>query len=140
VSLVFDHSMRTWQFSVGGSCRTLRDPYGAPSARQLLLLAHRGLLEFRDEPGEPLTKLAAAKAIDRTEIVSGRTRTNEDIALEILAVVAECPGANWVEVRSRIRGANVRLPWIRKELALDRRLIVRHEGMRMRLYLPEARR
>jgi hypothetical protein len=139
MSLRFNHTTKAWEFSTGDGWCALHNPYGTPSARQLLVLARAGLLELRDEPGEPLTKLAAAKAIDRAGIASRRgQRTDDEIASEILAVVAEFPGANWGQVRSRVRCAGLRAAWIRKELALDRRLVIRREGQGMRLYLPEA--
>jgi hypothetical protein len=54
-------------FPFGDEWRTLTDPKGAPSGRQLLRLHHLGLLELRDTPGEPITKLDAARAIDQAE-------------------------------------------------------------------------
>jgi hypothetical protein len=136
VSLRFNHATKAWEFSAAGSWCALRNPYGPPSARQLLVLARAGLLELRDEPGEPITKLGAARAVDRAGIA--RRRTDDEIADEILAYVAEHPGANWGQVRSRVRCAGLRAAWIRKELALDRRLVIRRKGQGMRLYLPKA--
>lgn len=140
MSLRFNHSTKAWEFStVDGWC-ALHNPYGSPSARQLLTLARGGLLELREAPAEPLTKLAAAKAIDRAGIASRMPRrTDDEIADEILAYVAEHPGTNWTTVRSRVCGAGIRLAWIRKQLALDRRLVIRREGQGMRLFLPEAK-
>jgi hypothetical protein len=138
MSLRFD-PLTGWVFDTPNRSRPLRDPHGPPSARQLLVLARAGLLELRAEPGEPITKLGAAKAIDCAGIASRSTRrTDDEIAAKILAVVAEHPGANWVEVRSRVCGAGLTLAWIRKQLVLDRRLVVRRDGQRMRLYLPGA--
>lgn len=54
-----------WTFDTPQGPRTLRDPDGPPTARQLLRLAHVGLLELRPVPGRPLSKLDAARAIDR---------------------------------------------------------------------------
>jgi hypothetical protein len=139
VSLRLNHSTKAWEFSAGDGWCALRNPYGSPSARKLLALSRAGLIELCDEPGEPLTKLDAARAIDRAGIASPRARrTDDEIAAEILAVVAECPGGNWIEVRSRVRGTGARLAWIRKELVLDRRLVIRREGQGMRLFLPET--
>ena len=95
MSLRFD-PLTGWVFDTPNGQGILRDPHGPPSARQLLVLARAGLLELRDEPGEPITKLGAARAVDRAGIASRRAqRTDAEIADEILAVVAECPGANW---------------------------------------------
>jgi hypothetical protein len=104
----------------------------------LVALARAGLLELRDEPGEPILKLDAARAIDRAGIA--RRRTDHEIADEILAFVAEHPGTLWRDVRLNVRGASLRLAWIRKQLMLDRRLVIQRQGQGMRLYLPEARR
>jgi hypothetical protein len=49
----------------GGGWRKLDAPQGPPTARQLLRLAHLGLLEIRAKPGQPLAKLDAALALDR---------------------------------------------------------------------------
>ena len=65
MTLRFDDSSKEWKFSLGGSWRTLADPYGPPTGRQLLMLAHRGLLEIRAEPERKITKLEAARAIDQ---------------------------------------------------------------------------
>ena len=50
-----------------GLRRPFEAPHGPPTARQLLPLAHLGLLELRDEPGRPLTKLVCARALDAEE-------------------------------------------------------------------------
>jgi hypothetical protein len=134
--LRFDPVRAGWVFNTPSGPRLLRNPHGPPSARQLLALSRAGLLELRDEPGEALTKLCAARAIDRAGIA--RRRTDDEIADEILAYVAEHPGTLWRDVRLNVRGASLRLAWVRKQLALDRRLVIRREGQGMRLYLPEA--
>lgn len=67
MTLRFDPERGAWLFDVDGQERELKNPDGPPSGRQLLLLAHRGLLAIRTTPGAPLTKLDAAKAIDRNE-------------------------------------------------------------------------
>jgi hypothetical protein len=133
MSLRFNHSTKAWEFSASDGWCALRNPYGPPSARQLLALSRAGLLELRDEPGEPITKLGAAWAIDRAGIA--RRRTDDELADEILAYVAEHPGTLWRDVRLNVRGASVRLAWIRKQLMLDRRLFIQRQGQAMRLYL-----
>jgi hypothetical protein len=80
-----------WQFDTPSGPRLLRDPDGPPTSRQLLLLAHRALLELRDEPGEPLTKLDAAQAIERVGVGRPR-RTDAEVAIELLAAAREYPG------------------------------------------------
>lgn len=61
-----------WTFELAdGTRRVLRDPDGPPTSRQLLLLAHRGLLELRSEAGAALTKLEAARAIDAARELEG---------------------------------------------------------------------
>ena len=66
-SLIYDPELDGWVFETPVGVRVLNNPDGPPTGRQLLRLAHAGLLEIRDEPGRPLTKLAAALAIDRQE-------------------------------------------------------------------------
>jgi hypothetical protein len=56
-----------WEFWSGTGWRQLSDPRALPTARQLLRLAAEGLLELRDRPGEPLTKLECAEAIAALE-------------------------------------------------------------------------
>jgi hypothetical protein len=65
MTLHYDHDQAAWTFDTPRGARELRDPDGAPTKRQLLWLATRGLLELRDRPGEPFTKLDASLAIDR---------------------------------------------------------------------------
>lgn len=48
-----------------GKLRTLREPHGPPTRGQLRRLMELGLLEIRDVPGQPFTKLDAARAIDQ---------------------------------------------------------------------------
>jgi hypothetical protein len=67
MTLYYDPSAGGWQFETPTGPRVLKDPNGAPTGRQLLRLAHAGLLEIRSEPGPPLSKLDAAIAIDRLE-------------------------------------------------------------------------
>jgi hypothetical protein len=138
VTIRYDPAAGGWAFDTRSGQGILRDPYGPPSARQLLTLARAGPLELRDEPGEPITKLGAARAIDRAGLVRRERCTDDEIAADILAVVAEHSGANWVEVRSRVFRAGIRLAWIRKQLVLDRRIVIRRTGQGMRLFLPEA--
>ena len=66
-SLIFDPGLDGWVFETPTGPRILKNPDGPPTGRQLLRLAHAGLLEIRDEPGRPLTKLDAARAIDWQE-------------------------------------------------------------------------
>lgn len=56
-----------WMFPFGDGWRTLAEPQGPPTARQLLRLAHLGLLEIRDTPGETITKLDCAQALELAE-------------------------------------------------------------------------
>jgi hypothetical protein len=67
VTLRIDPETGAWQFPFHNGWRTLSNPDGPPTARQLLRLAHLGLLEIRDTPGGALTKLDAALAIDEQE-------------------------------------------------------------------------
>ena len=91
MTLRFD-PLTGWTFDTPAGPRVLRDPDGLPSGRQLRLLAARGLLELRDEPAEPLTKLDCALAIER----AGYTRrTDADLAADMLEAVALHPGATW---------------------------------------------
>ena len=55
----------SWMFPFGDGWRTLSDPLGLPTARQLLKLNRLGLLGLRAAPDEPVSKLDAALAIDR---------------------------------------------------------------------------
>jgi hypothetical protein len=55
------------QFSFGNDWRTLSDPHGLPTPRQLAKLNRLGLLGFRSHRGEPLSKLECARAIDRRQ-------------------------------------------------------------------------
>lgn len=66
MSLRYD-PLAGWVFDVDGEVRAIREPDGLPSGRQLLWLCAHGLLELRDEPGAPVTKLAAARAIDEAK-------------------------------------------------------------------------
>jgi hypothetical protein len=67
VSLHYDPVLDAWFFDVGGQVRAFGDPDRLPSGRQLLWLCAHGLLELRDEPAEPLTRLDCALAIDRAK-------------------------------------------------------------------------
>ena len=67
MTLRYDPAARGWWFETPSGWRVLKDPDGPPTGRQLLRLAHAGLLELRDEPGRPVTKLDCAKALDRRE-------------------------------------------------------------------------
>jgi hypothetical protein len=60
----FNADTGAWMFEYRGDWRTLENPSGPPTARQLLALNHRGLLELRETVGRPLTKLDCARAID----------------------------------------------------------------------------
>jgi hypothetical protein len=59
------HPHHGYQFQHGTEWRTLQDPHGPPTNQQLARLNRDGLLEIRTTPGQPLTKLDAAQAIDR---------------------------------------------------------------------------
>jgi hypothetical protein len=134
VTLRFD-PLTGWTFDTPAGPRALRDLDGLPSGRQLRLLAARGLLELRDVPGVPLRKVDCALAIER----AGYTRrTDADLAADMLEVVGLHPGLTWAETRALVRGADARLAWIRDELTKDGLLVIRREGMRMRLYVPQA--
>jgi hypothetical protein len=63
----YDPTTSEWMFQYGDGWRKLEAPHGSPTARQLLRLNHLGRLQIRDEPGEPVTKLDAALALDRQE-------------------------------------------------------------------------
>jgi hypothetical protein len=67
VTLRYDPDRDRWQFPFDGGWRTIREPDGIPSGRQLQWLAAHGLLEIRRRPGRPLSKLDAAWAIDREQ-------------------------------------------------------------------------
>lgn len=67
MTLRHDPETGVWEFMTETGPRTLGDPEGPPTGRQLLRLAYLGLLEIRDKPDRPLTKLDAARAIDRQE-------------------------------------------------------------------------
>ena len=72
-----DPATGSYQFQHGTGWRTLSDPHGPATARQLLRLNREGLLELRTTPGEPLTKLDTAHAIDQAP---GGSRVNLDAA------------------------------------------------------------
>ena len=67
MTLRYNADTGAWMLPFGDGWRTLTVPNGAPSCRQLLRLSHLGLLELRDTPGQPITKLDAAHAIDQAE-------------------------------------------------------------------------
>ena len=67
MTLHYDPAAGGWWFDTTTGPRVIRDPEGPPTGRQLLKLAHAGLLAVRDTPGEPLTKLDCARALDRQE-------------------------------------------------------------------------
>jgi hypothetical protein len=136
VSLVYDPLIGGWVFQTPSGPRVLRDPDGLPTGRQLRLLAHRGLLEIRDEPAEPLTKVVAALAIEGAGAVQP-LRTDAELAVDLLEAVREHPGSSWGEIRAHVHGAHARLAWIRKQLLRDGRLVIVREGQRMGLYVPE---
>ena len=74
----YDPATGSHQFQHGDQWRTLTDPHGPATARQLLRLNREGLLELRTTPGEPLTKLDTAHAIDQAQ--TGGRRANLDAA------------------------------------------------------------
>ena len=59
-----------WRFLSGDGWRTLKDPDGPPTGRQLLRLARERKLELRDTPGRPISKLDCAEAIDREDVAA----------------------------------------------------------------------
>jgi hypothetical protein len=67
VPLRFDPETGGWIFPFGDTWRTLVDPDGPPSGRQLLRLARLRLLEIRNTPGRPVTKRDCSTAIDRED-------------------------------------------------------------------------
>jgi hypothetical protein len=67
MTLEYDPALDGWWFETPTGRRVLKDPDGPPTGRQLLRLAHLGLLEIRAEPGRPLSKLDCARAIDYHE-------------------------------------------------------------------------
>lgn len=67
MSLAYDPLTGGWTFDTPAGPRLLSNLDGPPSGRQLLWLCAHGLLELRDVPGPPVTKLAAARAIDEAK-------------------------------------------------------------------------
>ncbi len=62
--LRYDPELGGSTFDTPTGPRLLKDPGGPPTGRQLLKLAHAGLLAVRDEPGPRVSKLDAALALD----------------------------------------------------------------------------
>jgi hypothetical protein len=62
-----DPATGEFQFRIGDEWRTLRDPHGPATWRQLMKLNALGLLQLRALPARPLSKLDCAWEIDQAE-------------------------------------------------------------------------
>jgi len=65
------HTERGYEFSRDDEWFAFKDPHGPASRWQLARLHRQGLLRIADEPGEPVSVLAAAVAIDAAREEAG---------------------------------------------------------------------
>lgn len=65
--MVRHHPEHGWQFEFDGKWRTFREPDGSATRRQLERLNREGRLRLVGASGPPVSKLAAAVAIDQCD-------------------------------------------------------------------------